>query len=111
MVQCLPFSQYTGTQVGAPVIVPDALTGRLALARVLRDDWGVAGKTLTIRIYRKIAENWVLQSTGIAESGPSTFKGVAQPNPKMPYIALEDQGEFRVDIETSEAISYSAEVA
>lgn len=110
LMQCLPFGSYTGSQQGTPVTVDSPLPGRLAIARVLRDEWNIAGKTLTIRIYRNVAGNWGLYSQGIVDSGPTAVKGVAEPNPMLPIIGLEDQGEFRVDIETSSSIGYTAEV-
>lgn len=110
MKQCLPYGSYTGNQQGSPVTLTAPLAGRLALARVLRDEWNTAGKTLTIRIFKNVGGSFVLDSSGEVASGPTTVKGVAQNNPGLPYIGLEGDGEYRVDVETSAALGYTTEV-
>lgn len=110
MVQVLPFGAYVGTQVGAPVVLAVAPIDRRARVQIDRDTWNIPGKTLTVKKYKKVGGNFVLWDTGIAESGPSTIKGVANPNPAMPDIGIREDGEFRIDVETSETIGYMAEV-
>ena len=85
--------------------------GHAALARVLHDEWDIAGKTLTLRVFRWQGANRILIGVGVAESGPSTRKGVAVPSPALPQMDFPGDGSnYELEIETSQALSYSAEV-
>ncbi len=110
MMQCLPFGSYTGNQAGSPVILSAPLSGRMAMVRVDRDAWNTVGTTLTLRIFKNVGGSFVLDSQGEVASGATTVKGVAQPNPGLPNICIEGNGEYRVDVETSASLPLTTEV-
>lgn len=98
-------------QTGSPVTL-GAGTTRQAVARVLRDHWDTPGTTLTLRVYRRVGQTRTLVSAGTVTSGPTTRKGVAVASPALPMIATPALagGEFEIEVETSGAVRYAAEI-
>ena len=106
----LGFASRSGVNQGIPVTVGVGETRR-ALARVLRDDWNAPGTTLTLRVYRTGPPR-VLVTQGIVDSGPTTVKGVGQPNAALPMMTAPAfaNDTFELEVETSGTLRYSGEL-